>query len=235
MSHTLGRPGSPAPASTPTEAPRPTLRVYDPALCCSTGVCGPDVDPELVRFAADLEWLRGEGVDVVRHNLAQEPAAFVAEPLARRVLQERGEAGLPLVIVGGEVKSSGGYPTREDLARWAGVGGTGSVWDERVAALVAIAASVAANCVSCLSAHEQRARTLGVTGADVRRAVEAGRAVREASAERVEQHAARLLARQGPAGVAGAGTETPPRAGAEAAVAPASSCCGPSSPSSSCC
>jgi hypothetical protein len=33
------------------------LEVYDPAMCCSTGVCGPEVDPALVTFAADLKWV----------------------------------------------------------------------------------------------------------------------------------------------------------------------------------
>ena len=28
------------------------LQVFDPPMCCSTGVCGPQVDPELPRFAA---------------------------------------------------------------------------------------------------------------------------------------------------------------------------------------
>ena len=36
-----------------------TMRVFDPAMCCSTGVCGPSTDSILVRFAADLKWLEG--------------------------------------------------------------------------------------------------------------------------------------------------------------------------------
>lgn len=99
-----------------------TVRIYDPAMCCSTGVCGPSVEPELARFAADLEWLRREGARVERFNLAQEPAAFAAEPLVRHALQERGEDVLPLVIVEGVVRSSGVYPARDVLATWAGVG-----------------------------------------------------------------------------------------------------------------
>ena len=53
-----------------------TIRVFDPAMCCSTGVCGPSVDPELARFAADLDWLKKQGVTVERFNLSQQPAAF---------------------------------------------------------------------------------------------------------------------------------------------------------------
>jgi hypothetical protein len=45
------------------------IQIFDPAMCCSTGVCGPSVDPELVRFAADLDWLARQGVEVERYNL----------------------------------------------------------------------------------------------------------------------------------------------------------------------
>ncbi len=96
-----------------------TIRVFDPAMCCSTGICGPSVDPQLVRFAADLEWLRSQGLSVERFNLSQQPAAFAEDAAVRHALETRGEAGLPLVKVNGEVKSSGSYPTRDQLAAWA--------------------------------------------------------------------------------------------------------------------
>lgn len=98
-----------------------TVRVFDPAMCCSTGICGPSVDPLLTRFAADLDWLRRQGVTVERFNLAQQPAAFAEDASVTSALEERGEAGLPLVKVDGEVKSRGVYPTRVELAAWAGV------------------------------------------------------------------------------------------------------------------
>lgn len=98
-----------------------TVRVFDPAMCCSTGICGPSVDPQLARFAADLDWLKTQGVSVQRFNLAQQPAAFADDQEVRSALETKGEAGLPLVRVNGEVKSSGGYPSRAELAAWAGV------------------------------------------------------------------------------------------------------------------
>ena len=98
-----------------------TLTVFDPAMCCSTGVCGPSVDAQLVRFAADLDWLRAAGVEVERFNLAQQPAAFAASAAVKQALTERGEAALPLVVAGGEVVSVGAYPSRAQLAGWAGV------------------------------------------------------------------------------------------------------------------
>ncbi len=102
------------------------VRVFDPAMCCSTGICGPSIDPQLVRFAADLDWLKSQGVSVERFNLSQEPAAFAQDAAVKAVLEAKGEAGLPLVKVDGEVKSSGVFPTREELSAWTGLGGSPS-------------------------------------------------------------------------------------------------------------
>ncbi len=98
------------------------VRVFDPAMCCSSGVCGPSVDPQLARFSADLDWLKAQGVSVERFNLAQQPAAFAEDQTVRSTLETKGEAGLPVVKVNGEIKSSGVYPSRAELSSWAGVG-----------------------------------------------------------------------------------------------------------------
>lgn len=99
----------------------PPIRVFDPALCCSTGVCSPSVDPALARFAADLDWLKSNGVLIDRYNLAQQPGAFAERAAVKQALEEKGEAALPLIMVGEEVRSTGVYPSREELAAWAGV------------------------------------------------------------------------------------------------------------------
>lgn len=103
-----------------------TVQIFDPAMCCSTGICGPSVDPQLTRFAADLEWLRESGVSVARFNLAQQPAAFAENAAAKQALESKGESALPLILVDGVVKSSGVYPLREQLAEWIGVAATPS-------------------------------------------------------------------------------------------------------------
>ena len=99
----------------------PQLTVFDPALCCETGVCGTTVDPALVRFAGDLRWLRSRGVTVVRHNLAQEPGAFAADALVAGALRTQGMSCLPLLVADGRVASTGVYPDRAKLAEIAGV------------------------------------------------------------------------------------------------------------------
>ena len=97
-----------------------TLRVFDPAICCSTGVCGPSVDPELARFAADVAWLEAQGVRVERYNLSQAPGVFAETPAVREALA-RGTEVLPLVLVGDRVAVEGSYPSRETLAALSGV------------------------------------------------------------------------------------------------------------------
>jgi hypothetical protein len=96
------------------------VQIFDKAMCCSTGVCGPQVDPVLPRFAADLEWLQSQGHDVDRFNLAQEPAEFSNHPTVQKFLAEEGVECLPLVIVDGRVVSRSEYPSRENLALWTG-------------------------------------------------------------------------------------------------------------------
>lgn len=97
-----------------------TIRVFDPAMCCSTGVCGPSVEPELARFAADVDWLQKQGVSVERFNLSQQPGAFAETPAVKEALA-RGVEVLPLVMVGDRVAVEGAYPSRETLAALAGV------------------------------------------------------------------------------------------------------------------
>lgn len=103
-----------------------SVHVFDPAMCCSTGICGPVVDPELARFAADLDWLTTQGIAVERFNLSQQPAAFAADAEVKEALEKKGEAGLPLVKMNGDVKSIGRYPSRDELAVWAGLGAPAS-------------------------------------------------------------------------------------------------------------
>jgi len=93
-----------------------TVQVFDPAMCCSTGVCGPEVDVKLVAFAADLDWLKSQGVLVQRQNLSQNPGAFVENTLVNQTLNEKGETALPLVLVNGKVAVTGRYPDRKELA-----------------------------------------------------------------------------------------------------------------------
>lgn len=96
------------------------LEVFDPAMCCSTGVCGVDVDPVLAQFAADLKWVAAHDVTVERHNLGQEPQAFAANPAVLKEM-EAGMDRLPILTVDGHIVSTGMYPSRVQLAQKLGI------------------------------------------------------------------------------------------------------------------
>lgn len=91
------------------------VQVFDPAMCCPTGLCGPGVDPALIQVARDLRWLTAKGVQVQRFGLSQEPQAFVANARVSGLMQAFGDAGLPAVLVNGSVFAHGRYPTRDEL------------------------------------------------------------------------------------------------------------------------
>ena len=97
-----------------------TIQVFDPALCCSTGVCGVEVDQALVSFSADVDWAKQNGASIERFNLAQQPVAFAENATVKGFLERSGQEALPLILVDGEVALAGRYPNRAELARWAG-------------------------------------------------------------------------------------------------------------------
>ena len=102
------------------------LEVFDPAMCCSTGVCGVEVDPVLAQFAADLKWVEEQGVTVARHNLGQEPQAFAANPAVLKEM-EAGIERLPILAVDGHIVATGMYPSRAQLAQKLGLAADGAV------------------------------------------------------------------------------------------------------------
>lgn len=98
-----------------------TLQIFEPPMCCSTGVCGPEVDQRLVTFAADVEWARQQGAEIQRFNLAQQPTELAHNPVVRGFLERFGEEGLPLILVDGEITLVRRYPSRAEMARWIGL------------------------------------------------------------------------------------------------------------------
>ena len=128
----LGEPAAPAdpccggPATDPVGPTKtevvsmPLLKVFDPPMCCSTGVCGVDVDPKLSQLAADLKFLKSQGIRVERHNLRDDAAAFTKYP---EVIAQMGEANefLPIFMVDGRIVSRAAYPDRQQLSEWLGM------------------------------------------------------------------------------------------------------------------
>ncbi|GBD95212.1 MAG TPA: arsenite efflux transporter metallochaperone ArsD [Nitrospirae bacterium] len=97
------------------------VEIYDPAMCCSSGMCGPDIDPLLIKMNDAVLSLKKQGVEVERFNLAQQPKDFMANKRVADLLQKNGKKALPLTLINGEVFITGEYPLYEDLCRKLGI------------------------------------------------------------------------------------------------------------------
>lgn len=93
------------------------IEIYDPAMCCPTGVCGPSIDPELVRMQEALRQIQKQAaeVQVARYGLSTDPQAFVANATVADLLKSEGPECLPLVLANGEIVSKGRYAGNEQL------------------------------------------------------------------------------------------------------------------------
>ena len=103
-----------------------TIAVYDPPMCCTTGVCGPDVDPDLAQFSSLLDRLREGGLTVERYGLGRQPMAFVQNPKVKALLETEGAEALPLIFWEGEVVLKGRYPDHAERERWIEAAGIAS-------------------------------------------------------------------------------------------------------------
>lgn len=87
------------------------IEIYDPAMCCSSGVCGPSVNPGLVRIQETLRQIQKQApeVRIRRYGLSTDPQAFVSNTTVATILKSEGPECLPLVFVGEELVSKGSY------------------------------------------------------------------------------------------------------------------------------
>lgn len=97
------------------------IEIFDPAMCCPTGICGPAIDPELLRVATTINTLAKKGIDIVRYGLTSEPQAFIDNKKVNEYLIKEDVEALPITIVDGEVVKTRTYPTAAEFAQWTGV------------------------------------------------------------------------------------------------------------------
>jgi arsenite-transporting ATPase len=107
------------------------IRIYEPALCCDTGVCGVDVDQSLVEVTATVRSLQEQGADIQRHNLASDPLAFTTDETVRAFMHLVGSTGLPLTVVDGVTVATGVYPAKAQLLAFAGLSANDEKQPER--------------------------------------------------------------------------------------------------------
>lgn len=97
------------------------IEIFDPAMCCATGVCGPAIDPDLLRVATVINTLQTKGVSISRHGLSSDPMAFITNQVINDLLQKEGADILPITLVDGQVVKTKSYPTNQEFSDWSGV------------------------------------------------------------------------------------------------------------------
>ena len=91
------------------------MKIYEPAMCCSTGLCGVGVDPELIRISTVLNSLQKNGIKVERFNLSNAPREFISNQAVNKFIQEHGVDGLPITVLDNEIVITGRYPSNEEF------------------------------------------------------------------------------------------------------------------------
>jgi hypothetical protein len=97
------------------------MQIFEPAMCCPTGVCGVGVDPELLRISTILNTLKKSGIEVDRFNLSGSPQEFISNKIINKYINEKGVEGLPVTVVDREIVIEGRYPTNEEIVKLLGV------------------------------------------------------------------------------------------------------------------
>ncbi|WP_277540086.1 arsenite efflux transporter metallochaperone ArsD [Haloarcula laminariae] len=93
------------------------ITLYEEAMCCSTGVCGPDPDDELVEVSAALDQLEDEfDVEVTRANMQHNIDQFLNTQRIYDMVQEDGPSVLPITVVDGDIVAKSEYLGYDELA-----------------------------------------------------------------------------------------------------------------------
>ncbi len=101
--------------------PQVTIEIFDPPMCCLTGLCGPTIDPALLDIHETILRVKREcdgRAKVERYLLGQQPAKFMQQPEVVARLKAQGIPVLPITVVNGRVAKERAYPTYEELRAW---------------------------------------------------------------------------------------------------------------------
>jgi hypothetical protein len=91
------------------------VELFDPPMCCPTGVCGPTLDQTLLDVNEMILALKAKGVAVERYQMTSHPNAFLNNAEVMRLVREQQMAALPITAVNGRVVKAGAYPTLDEV------------------------------------------------------------------------------------------------------------------------
>lgn len=91
------------------------VEIFDPPMCCPTGLCGPTLDQTLLDLSEMIMILQNEGIPVARYQMASHPNAFLNNAEVMKLVREQQMAALPITVVLGKVVKSSAYPTLAEI------------------------------------------------------------------------------------------------------------------------
>ena len=98
------------------------IEIFDPPLCCPTGLCGPVLDTTLVDLSEAINSLQADGRTVVRHMMTADPQAFMRNRDVYQLIRERQLTVLPITVVRGRILKTDAYPSLDELQSALGAG-----------------------------------------------------------------------------------------------------------------
>jgi hypothetical protein len=99
----------------PTHTSTAVVELFDPPMCCPTGLCGPTLDQTLLDVNEMILALQADGVTVARYQMTGQPQAFLSNPAVMRLVREQQMAALPITAVRGQVVKVGAYPALAEV------------------------------------------------------------------------------------------------------------------------
>lgn len=91
------------------------VEIFDPPMCCPTGLCGPTIDQQLLDVSEMVMKLQSIGLHVERYQMTTHPGKFTGNPEVMQLIREKQMAALPITLVRGKITADGYYPKATDI------------------------------------------------------------------------------------------------------------------------
>ena len=98
-------------------APQKTadVEIFDPPMCCPTGLCGPALDQTMLDVSEMILSLKTDGLRVERYQISSHPNAFIGNAEVMKLVREKEMEALPITVVRGIIVKVGAYPALDDV------------------------------------------------------------------------------------------------------------------------
>ena len=93
------------------------IEIFDPPMCCPTGMCGPTIDQTLLDVSEMIVKLQSNGYRVERYQMSTHPNIFISNVEVMKLIREKQMNALPIILVQGKIISTGYYPSLSEIQK----------------------------------------------------------------------------------------------------------------------